>query len=160
MRPIYFLKTFSYKTKRTLKALLSLFVNFLYDALRSYFFSIKAPKKQKKITELIKTYHVLEKGMTLPEPSPWFGLDRAIQLANEMKTFLDKYSKESYLHEAYKVLISYVEFQSNKASTPEQKIKIDSLTQAIKSLETLNSPKYYGGAELIRHSDRFKIDLK
>jgi nitroreductase len=69
----------------------------------------------KMISEIITIYHVIEKGLTMPEPRLGFGKERIVQLCNLCNKHIEKYGiNEEQLKHAIQVILEYEDFHHNK----------------------------------------------
>lgn len=60
--------------------------------------------------QIIKQYHVVEKGLTMPEPRLGFGRDNVNLLSNNCLLFISNYGLTSQVEHAISVIIEYYEF--------------------------------------------------
>lgn len=112
---------------------LDLFHAYLYDLNRYFNFSDTREGNQqiKLIGRIIKGYHVIEKGLTMPETRLGFGKEMIIQLCHDCGKFVEKYNQEEQqLIHALQVIEEYKNFHLIR------KFKLDSLV--LKSIENLS----------------------
>ncbi|MGQ1911615.1 nitroreductase family protein [Marinifilum sp. RC60d5] len=70
---------------------------------------------EKLLGQIITIYHVIEKGLTMPNPRLGFGKERIIQLCELCIQYIDGYgSEEEQLTHAIQVVLEYKEFHRNK----------------------------------------------
>lgn len=66
---------------------------------------------EKLAGEIITLYHVIEKGLTMPEPRMGFGQERIIQLCEACQTFINQYGLENnQVVHAIQVILEYEEY--------------------------------------------------
>ncbi len=120
-------KVIPIRTKKKLKKWLSLwhlFMEFLYDA-RLYFrhsnYYFRNNSRKKLLTDIVRQYHVIEKGLTMPEMRAGFGKDRIFRLINDCRLFAKKYGtiEKQFVH-ALGVLLEY------KQAHEKNDLKMDS----------------------------------
>jgi len=61
---------------------------------------------------IIKTYHRIEKGLALPAPRPGFGAQAAIQLIEELSTYIDAYGADEVTRAALNAMNEYLDFNN------------------------------------------------
>lgn len=106
-------------SKKKLKSILSFSIPFVLipGFFRDYLRYIKhsgvmGGKNQDKLTgHIIASYHVVEKGLTMPETRLGFGRENLEYLINLCKIFIRKYGKEDFqVMHAISVVLEYKEF--------------------------------------------------
>lgn len=99
--------------------------SFSYDKLR--FFSHAGflhDNAESLLAEIIAKYHVIEKGLTMPNPRLGFGQEALMELISKLKKYAGKYDprQTQFLH-AVSVVAEYLEFhRRNKFLLPSQLI--------------------------------------
>lgn len=69
---------------------------------------------EKLIGEIITIYHVIEKGLTMPEPRLGFGEERIIKLCELCNQYINKYdTEEKQLIHGMEVILEYENFHQN-----------------------------------------------
>lgn len=129
--------------KKTLKKYFpfTLYIGVLQSFIHSYYkyikFSgvVKENSSSKLISKIIADYHVVEKGLTMPETRLGFGKDRVLQLIQYCINFIEKYGiNEEQLQQAISVILEYKLFHE------VNNFNLDSdLIQHINVLHSLNS---------------------
>jgi nitroreductase len=95
---------------RDTKNKIPIFFAYYYDYKRYYNFSIsrRRNEKTKLISEIIRDYHVIEKGLTMPETRLGFGMERLLKLCSLCNFFVSNFgNKEPQLIHAISVLNEY-----------------------------------------------------
>ncbi|MBI9034689.1 MAG: nitroreductase family protein [Bacteroidales bacterium] len=93
------------------------FFVFYYDFKRYYYYSVsrRRDERTKLIAEIIRDYHVLEKGLTMPETRLGFGRERVLKLSSLCNFFDSKFGREEpQLLQAIAVLKEYKLFHFKK----------------------------------------------
>lgn len=118
---------------------LALIPEYIHDYLRFIKYSgligIKS-NKNKIIGKIIAEYHVVEKGLTMPETRLGFGKDNIINLINNCTFYIEKFGLPEYqVEQAISVLKEYYEFHYNNSYKvdPIIKRKIEELSTKVKS---------------------------
>lgn len=102
---------------KNLKILVSLNKAYIYDLRRYYKYSeIKGSDTSTKlIGRIIKEYHVMEKGLTMPQTRLGFGKELMLTLCNDCNDYILKYGTEDeQLLHAVGVIAEYEKYHSNK----------------------------------------------
>jgi nitroreductase len=99
---------------------------YIYDLNRykHYFYPFGKDTIKKLLGRIIVTYHVIEKGLTMPEIRIGFGEDKILVLCELCKIFINKYGiEEVQLEHAIRVILEYEEFHeiNNYKLNPEIK---------------------------------------
>ncbi|GET33965.1 hypothetical protein PbJCM13498_28280 [Prolixibacter bellariivorans] len=84
----------------------------------------------KMIGNIIKTYHTIEKGLTMPEFRPGFGQQKVIELCHNCINYIKKYGdNEEQLKYAVQVILEYKTFHNslNFALQPETENEIQNI---------------------------------
>jgi nitroreductase len=100
-----------YRIKKNLK------IAYRYDLKRysRYSDSFSTDTQQKLIGKIIREYHVLEKGLTMPETRLGFGKDLVLNLSKDCIQYTEKYGKdETQLIHAIGVIFEYENFHQKK----------------------------------------------
>jgi nitroreductase len=87
--------------------------SFWYDFIRFYKHSAyrNTEGKNHLIAKIIHDYHIIEKGLTMPETRMGFGKHKIIDLINECTQFISKYGEDNQqVEHALKVINEYKEF--------------------------------------------------
>jgi nitroreductase len=115
--------------------LLALFIEYYKDYMRfvrnSAIFAFIIGNEEKILGNIIADYHVIEKGLTMPEPRLGFGKVKIIKLAKHCEDFIKKYGySNKQLRQAIVVLQEYRLYHKDKNFELES-----SLLDRIKALE-------------------------
>ena len=91
---------------------ISLISAYKYDYIRYNRYSASSgfTDKIRLESQIIKQYHVVEKGLTMPEPRLGFGVDNIILLSNNCLLFLSTYGLTPQVEHAISVIVEYYEF--------------------------------------------------
>ena len=91
---------------------------FAYDRRRFLRYSMhRCPSKQSALASIIATYHVVEKGLTMPEPRLGFGRDVVLRLISELNQFAEKYgTDEMQFQHALGVIAEYHQWHQSEKS--------------------------------------------
>lgn len=83
--------------------------DFLLDKKRYFFYSrtFNTDSKEKLIGAIILQYHVIEKGLTMPEMRKGFGQDKIISLCQTCEQYYEKYGMEEQLKSAIMIINEY-----------------------------------------------------
>jgi nitroreductase len=122
---------------------------------------VRGVRKKSLIGKIIQGYHVIEKGLTMPETRLGFGIDRVEVVADLCLLFQSKYGDEDMqVREAVSVVMEYMEFHSaNRHELPtrlnEKIIALGKCFQDVSPSRQLNSnvEKYFGHV----HDDFFEF---
>ncbi|AVZ30696.1 nitroreductase family protein [Nodularia spumigena] len=98
---------------RMIKLFFSLTVNYYYDLQRFFRFSATInPCKTKNMLQgrIIAHYHVIEKGLSLKNPRPGFGINVVNNLVSILKRYEENYGLDEVSKVAINVLFSYQKF--------------------------------------------------
>lgn len=90
-----------------------MFPTYYYDMKRYYRSTLnnKENKKYRLIAAIIRDYHVIEKGLTMPDTRKGFGTDRMHKLIGECKEFIRHFgTEEPQLQHAIGVILEYKQF--------------------------------------------------
>lgn len=119
------LPSFVIKWLKKRKLQIDLIMAYRYDYIRYYRYSATKGYSDKVKLEgiIIKTYHIIEKGLTMPEPRLGFGVNRVLELCDNCVLFVTKYGLTDQIEHAISVLYEYKKFHS------EKKYPIDNLIQ-------------------------------
>lgn len=63
---------------------------------------------------IIKTYHIVEKGLTMPEPRLGFGRDKILFLSDCCISFVEKYKLDNQVKHAISVVLEYKKFHEDR----------------------------------------------
>ena len=100
-----------YKSLRAPLVKLRIYKSFFYDANRyiKHSNSLKKDKNPSKlVATIIKAYHVVEKGLTMPEMRQGFGQDKLVYLIDRCNEYFEHYDdKNSNVKNAVKVIFEY-----------------------------------------------------
>lgn len=106
-------------TPNILKYIFRSFPDFYYDFIRFYKFASNQGNinsKEKYIGHIVKRYHVIEKGLTMPKTRLGFGKDVVSDLIEMCNEFIDIYNdKDEQLINAISVLLEYREFHKQNS---------------------------------------------
>jgi nitroreductase len=89
------------------------FANKMYDLKLFYKYSFKhnnSKSKQSEMAFLTKQYHIVEKGLSLPNPRLGFGKEKIILLVDRAKKYYEKYGDEPLVVSIKDCLSEYIEF--------------------------------------------------
>jgi len=126
---------------------IGVFNSFLKGALKYVKYSsvVKDNSSEKLISKIIADYHVIEKGLTMPETRLGFGKDRMIQLMKYCEKYIKHYgNKGNQIIHAVNVINEYKEFHGKLNYTLDKDIidKIENL-QKLSSNLTSSSQKHF-----------------
>lgn len=100
-----------YKALRAPLVKYRIYKHFFYDANRYIRYSNSLKKdgnSNKLVATIIKAYHVVEKGLTMPEMRQGFGQDKLIYLIDRCNEYFEHYDeKNSNVENAVKVIFEY-----------------------------------------------------
>ncbi len=97
-----------------------------------------ADSEEKLIANIIRNYHVIEKGLTMPVSRPGFGKDRMIGLIKDCLLYLSNYgSKDIQLEHAIQVVMEYKKLHAslNYVLATDLEKKINELVKQASSLQ-------------------------
>jgi len=117
----------------------------------------KGLTKQQAIAHITKTYHSLEKGLSLRDVRPGFGLPQALRLAQLLENFGADHGVDRTFRAALDALDHYLRFQSGVGhELPVLKGRAAALRALVEKAgqEPGNTP---GGVESISSSEMFRI---
>ena len=112
---------------KALKKIVPTYVKYLYRAIPDYYYDLKRFYKyasnqgvknseEKYIGHIVKRYHVIEKGLTMPSPRLGFGKDIVLDLISLCNRYIDIYGITNIqLRNAIAVLLAYIEFHKEKS---------------------------------------------
>lgn len=128
------LPAFIFNRLRDSKHKVVLFFAFYYDFKRYYYYSSsrRRDKKTKLKAEIVRGYHVIEKGLTMPFPRLGFGQERILILINNCeKYYLNFTQNDLQIDHALSVINEYKAFhESENYSLPDSlSFKIDKLLE-------------------------------
>ena len=121
---------------KALKKVVPTYVKYLYRAIPDYYYDLKRFYKyasnqgiknseEKYIGHIVKRYHVIEKGLTMPSPRLGFGKEIVSDLISLCNRYIDIYGTTNVqLHNAIAVLLAYIEFHKEKSYTITENIVI------------------------------------
>lgn len=107
---------------RTLK----IFNNYFYDFNRYLKFSNtfkKDSSKDKLRSTIIKTYHVIEKGLTMPGMRLGFGSEKISKLINDVMDYNSKYGLDSHTEHSIGVIFEYAKIHDEMDYVINSKLK-------------------------------------
>lgn len=125
----------NYKRKKELKKA------YRYDwkQYRKYSNSFFSDSATKLIGEIIKAYHVIEKGLTMPEVRFGFGQQKIIELTEYCNRYIREYgTEEEQLQHAVQVIFEYKLFHNNHNFKLEE--ETDRVIEQLK-IDSINSNK-------------------
>ena len=136
---------------KALKKLVPTYVKYLYRAIPDYYYDLKRfykyasnqgvkDSEEKYIGHIVKRYHVIEKGLTMPSPRLGFGKEVVLDLINLCNQYIDIYGTTNIqLHNAIAVLLAYIEFHKDKSFTIAENIvtAIKLLSQRVNNSDVL-----------------------
>lgn len=101
----------------------------LYIFLKYSFKSSRLKSKTQHLAFLTKQYHMIEKGMSLPEPRYGFGKEKIITLINESNSFVKRYGSHEIINTISSTLNSYLVFHKTANKSVEfSQLIIDFIT--------------------------------
>lgn len=110
---------------------------------------------------LTKHYHIIEKGLALPEPRYGFGQPKILDLIQKSENYRNLYGEDKLIHSIKKTLSEYLLFhESNSYTLPEE------FTNSIKlfideSYETSKKDsRYEGGVKVKTKNNHSNIDYE
>lgn len=87
---------------------------------------------QKLLGSIILQYHVIEKGLTMPEIRAGFGTERVKALCNDCIKYIREYGQENQqLEHAIEVILEYEDYNSKIGVAKEAQDKIDQLKKQL-----------------------------
>ena len=136
---------------KAFKKLVPTYVKYLYRAIPDYYYDLKRfykyasnqgvkDSEEKYIGHIVKRYHVIEKGLTMPSPRLGFGKEVVLDLINLCNQYIDIYGTTNVqLHNAIAVLLAYIEFHKDKSFTIAENIvtAIKLLSQRVNNSDVL-----------------------
>lgn len=118
-----------YRTLRKPLVIWRIYRSFFYDANRYIKYSNSLDKdgnQNKLVSTIIKAYHVVEKGLTMPEMRRGFGQVKLKFLIGKCNDYITLYDKENYnVENAIKVIFEYYEFHKKINYTLEEDLVSD-----------------------------------
>jgi len=140
---VQYIKKIIYNKKEINKA-------YKYDLLRysRYSDTFKTDNSNKLIGKIIRDYHVIEKGLTMPETRLGFGKERIISLIKNCLNFISLYGEsDEQINIAINVILEYCEFHKKNnfeldSLVNEAIIKLKSNKHIEYSLTTQKDMKY------------------
>lgn len=137
-------------------------LNKIYDLKIHFKYAFKLNNNQKKEqlkAYLQKQFHVIEKGMALPEPRPGFGKQKINDIIRNAKLYISNFGQDEMIFSLLATLSEYLLFNEQK------KENLD--TSFYKNIEDfINTNKYdkkIGGTKIVSKQDiqeAIKIDYK
>lgn len=130
-----------------------------YDLLLhlKYSFKEKNLKDDKQQIEfyLTKHYHIIEKGLALPEPRVAFGQPKINDLVEKSEEYIKKYGATPLINSIKNMLRDYLKFNlSNNANLPKE--FMEKLTNFIKDMENSGT----GGVRAIKKADMQTLSIE
>lgn len=110
------LPNFLLELLKRLRDVLILPLNHIYDGYRYLRHSatvIRSNNKAKVRAILLKEYHVIEKGLSLPSPRPGFGQPVVKRILRDIVFYIKNYEFDSVVINAVNALIAYQSFNKN-----------------------------------------------
>ena len=133
----------------------AIFKGYVYDAQRFYKYCTETElseyQKERLVGYIITKYHIIEKGLTMPEMRPGFGTEALRALISACEIYKQKFSKEScqVLH-GIEVLNEYLEVHK------EKKINLDQdITSRIKKLKQNTNIGYELKNQIQRNKEKY-----
>ncbi|MDR2085165.1 MAG: nitroreductase family protein [Bacteroidales bacterium] len=111
---------------------------------------------EKLIRSIMLSYHIIEKGLTMPETKLGFGKDVVKILTNNVQDYIAKYgSNNIQLIHAQGVLNEYIHFHINNNYTPDK-----DLSEQISKINILIGNEYRTNQRVISNQEYFnKLDM-
>jgi nitroreductase len=143
--------------KVKLKTSATLILAYLYDYKRYYYYSdIKGSDTSTKlIGKIIREYHVIEKGLTMPQTRFGFGKDIIVSICNHCEDYISKYgNEEEQLKHAIGVILEYKHFHDEHNHELDTQIvsAIDQLKIKAKGVN-VSSQKRISKEEYFKYSE-------
>lgn len=136
------------------KAIISLVLNYFYDLKRYYnsVYNTKNKSNYKNLeANLIKHYHVLEKGLSMPKVKKGFGQEVAMSLINLCEKYIGlgfDINNNQFLSSIY-VLQKYISFNTKYCDLTEMTERYEKILKSI----NINENQLEGGYKLISRED-------
>ena len=93
-------------------------LNKIYDLKLHFKYAFKLRdnhKKEQLAAYIQKNFHVIEKGMALPEPRPGFGKEKILDIILNSEKYITNYGHDRLIDSVIATLIDYLEFNKSKA---------------------------------------------
>ena len=85
--------------------------------------TLGSENRVKMIGAIVLQYHVIEKGLTMPEPKPGFGQERIMSLCRDCIKYIEKYGRDDVqVNHAIGVVLEYEEFQKGNDFVLDEKV--------------------------------------
>jgi nitroreductase len=124
---------------------------YLYKYLK-YSALLNRNDRVKSLAFIVREYHAIEKGLSLPNPRPFFGQERIEKLIIEIQFYLKNYELNDYIIAAIVTCSKYVEYNKNFNIDSSDNPKYEVISKRIEDLVKLvQTTKYndYGGIRII-----------
>jgi nitroreductase len=124
-----------FKRKRTYNRFKQMYLNDMLRYLK-YSRTFGNDNPDKMVGSIILQYHVIEKGLTMPESRTGFGKERIILLCRECMEYIEKYGKEDeQINHAIGVVLEYEGYHESIGFILDNEVK-DAINQLKDSLKT------------------------
>lgn len=150
---------FPKKTRKLIKFFLSDIRAYIYDIKRYLLYSktTDVAKNQKAlISQIVARYHVIEKGLTMPETRMGFGKENILALINDLEIYVAKKfdTTEVQFRHAISVLAEYLDFHNVNNFVLEKDVEsgIEKIINTI-SQEDVCKQKEISSAEYFSHQN-------
>ena len=135
----------------------SLILAYLYDFKRYYYYSDTkgSDTPVKLIGKIVREYHVIEKGLTMPQARLGFGKDIIVSLCNNCEDYYYRYGNENeQLRHAIGVIIEYKHFHDKynyeldtEVDSAIDRLKIIAKEVNVSSQKTMSKEEYFKYSE-------------
>jgi nitroreductase len=138
---------------RKIKYSIQILIDYTYDFRRfAHFVGSTLASKNSLEAFIIKEYHAVEKGLSLPNPRLEFGKARIERLVEVLKSYLKQYPFNETIQIALETLEEYKEFNNSRGVFTDD---LDSQLNELKSYIELFKNERKGGTKLVSKSEVF-----
>ena len=105
---------------------------------------------------IIREYHAIEKGLSLPNPRPYFGLGRIEILINEIQAYLKNFKSNDYIIASIVTCSNYIKYHRKLNPNSGGNPKFEEMVKRIEDLTNLiqtNGYNDYGGVKVITKNE-------
>ncbi|RAP74003.1 nitroreductase family protein [Paenibacillus montanisoli] len=149
--------SFLKKRLRPIKIIYTLIMNYYYDFSRYYRYTSRTNYQKNLEANIIKHYHVLEKGLSMPVVKQGFGVDVATSLISLCERYIENgYSLESkQFLSALSVLEKYINYNSKYYDLTDMKKGYGKITRelVVNKNQTEGGFKYLTKDEIIKSAN-------
>lgn len=136
---------------KVVRECLLFFPNYIVDIIRYLRFSVTAldyGNKEQLRAMLTKNFHIIEKGLSLPNTRPGFGIKVIDKTIFQMEKYISLYGKDSLIGQVIDALNEYVNFNVEKG------VDVEKVKSAINRVNFQEQGSYdRGGIKIISKSD-------